>query len=248
MSGPLFVLLPPSEAKALGGEHPYSGAFDDQLGASRHELVLALARLLETATPAVLEKTLGVRGPLLQRALGATRAIVDGTFEVLPAWQRYTGVVWTHLDPWTLSESQRSHLLIPSGLYGITSGADPVADYRLKMSASLAPVGKLAAYWRPLLAPVLKERLDGATLVDLLPHEHEVAIDATQLRSSCEVHRVAFVDHDGARAVGHDAKAVKGELARAALTDGWASLAKFRWNGWKAHVHRGELRIVAPRR
>ncbi|MBW4078337.1 MAG: peroxide stress protein YaaA [Acidobacteria bacterium] len=248
MSAQLFVLLPPSEAKAVGGVgHAHTGAIDEQLSAARQEVVSALSTLLDTATPNVFEKTLGVRGPLLDRALASTRAIVDGSCELLPAWQRYTGVVWAHLDPSTLSDAQRRQLLVPSGLYGLTSGVDPVADYRLKMSASLAPLGKLSSYWRPRLAPVFTEQMRGAVVVDLLPREHELAIDETQLRDRCEFHRVTFVHHDGARAVGHEAKAAKGEVARVVVTRGWDSLAEFRWNGWKAHRHRGEVRIVAPR-
>ncbi|MHB1208841.1 MAG: peroxide stress protein YaaA [Acidimicrobiales bacterium] len=248
MSAHLFVLLPPSEAKAVGGVgRAYTGAFDEQLGAARREVVSALSTLLDTAGRDVLEKTLGVRGPLLDRALASTRAIADGSCECLPAWQRYTGVVWAHLDPSTLSDAQRRQLLVPSGLYGLTSGVDPVADYRLKMSASLAPLGKLSSYWRPRLAPVFTERMRGAVVIDLLPREHEVVIDDAQLRELCEFHHVTFVHHDGARAVGHEAKAAKGEVARAVVTLGWDSLAKFRWNGWKAHRHRGEVRIVAPR-
>ncbi len=248
MSGALFVLLPPSEAKADGGVRPTSaGAFDEQLGDARRQVVSALRTLLQGADDAALEATLGVRGALLERALLSSRNIVEGTFDVLPAWRRYTGVVWSHLDPATLSTSMRSRLLIPSGLYGITSGSDPVPDYRLKMSASLSPLGTLVAHWRPVLAPVLIDHVSGATVVDLLPHEHARAIDVDQLSASCEVHRVSFVRHDGARAVGHEAKAVKGEVARAVLCEGWSSLEKFRWNGWKARRHHGELRIVAPR-
>lgn len=249
MSGPLFVLLPPSEAKADGGvRRSPSGEFDARLSVARRGIEAALASLLEAASPGALEKTLGVRGSLLERALVSTRAIVDGVPETLPAWQRYTGVVWTHLDPATLSESQRHHLLIPSGLYGITSGTDPVANYRLKMNASLAHLGKLASYWKSLLTPVLEEYLSGAVVVDLLPREHEVAIDFARLRTVCEVHSIAFVQHDGSRAAGHDAKAVKGEVARALLSDGLERLADFRWNGWKARRHREELRIVASRK
>lgn len=248
MSGALFVLLPPSEAKADGGVRPTSaGAFDERLADARHEVVRALHTLLQSADRGELEKTLGVRGPLLERALLSSRSIVEGTCDVLPAWRRYSGVVWSHLDPATLSDAMRSRLLIPSGLCGITSGSDPVPDYRLKMSASLSSLGTLAAHWRPVLTPALIDHVRGAAVVDLLPHEHARAIDVDQLRVSCDVHRVNFVRHDGARAVGHEAKAVKGEVARAVLCDGWSNLAKFRWNGWKAHRHHDEIRIVAPR-
>lgn len=247
MPGPLFVLLPPSEAKAGGGvRNLFGGEFDVELESPRCEVVAALATLLETSSRAALEKVLGVRGPLLERALISTRAIVDGEMGTLPAWQRYSGVVWTHLDPATLSESQRRRLLVPSGLYGVTSGVDRVADYRLKMNASLIPLGKLSSYWKPLLTPLLEKSLRGATVIDLLPHEHEAALDFARLRGACEVHNVAFVQYDGARAAGHDAKAVKGEVARTLLCDGWEGLEDFRWNGWRSRRHHGELRIVGP--
>lgn len=249
MSGSLFVLLPPSEAKTDGGApNGLGGQFDAELAPARREVVTALGTLLETSSRPKLEKALGVRGALLERALLSTRAIVEGVADTLPAWQRYSGVVWTHLEPATLSESQRRQLLIPSGLYGVTSGVDRVADYRLKMSASLAPLGKLASYWKPRLTPVLEKSLRDATVVDLLPHEHEAAFDFERLRDSCVVRTVAFVQRDGARAAGHDAKAVKGEVARTLLRDGWDGLEDFRWNGWRSRRHHESLRIVAPRK
>ncbi len=248
MSAQLFVLLPPSEAKSAGGaEYSQVGEFDEVLAVARRQVMGALSKLLDTASVSALEKTLGVRGPLLERALASTGAVVRGVGQVLPAWQRYTGVVWAHLDASTLSEPQRGRLLVPSGLYGLTSGNDLVADYRLKMSVSLAPLGRLASFWRPHLTLALTERVRGAVVVDLLPREHSAAIDEVELGGVCEMHRVTFVDHDGERAVGHDAKAVKGEVARMVTLNGLEGLAKFRWNGWKAHHHRGVVRIVAPR-
>jgi hypothetical protein len=47
---------------------------------------------------------------------------------------------------------------------------------------------------------------------------------------------VRFRTADGTGAAGHDAKAVKGAVARAVLDDGLDALRGFRWQGWRARV------------
>lgn len=248
MSRVLYVFLPPSEAKADGGEeYGFDGDFSSLAGA-RQSVVAELAHLIDASSTRELEKTLGVRGPLLERALVATRALVNGEAGTTAAWQRYTGIVWSHLDAATLTSDQRARLLVPSGLYGVTSGLDPVADYRLKMNCSLGSLGRLSAYWKPMMINALADHLRDSIVVDLLPREHEVAIDFERLGESCEVHHISFVRHDGARAAGHDAKAVKGEVARHLLVSGVDGLDGFRWSGWRARVRHGHVRIVAPRK
>lgn len=247
MSGSIVVVVPPSEAKEPGGSRSAQcGRFDAPLGEARREVVAALATLLDTASPTTLEATLKVRAALLERALESSRAIVANHELLMPAWQRYRGVVWTHLDPATLDATQRQRILVPSGLYGITTGEDYVADYRLKMSATLSPLGGLAAFWRPLLTPVLAEHLRGATVVNLLPREHAAALDDAALRGSCEIMSISFVTHDGAGAAGHAAKAVKGVMARQLLLGGLDALDSFRWKGWRARRRAGTTWVVAP--
>jgi cytoplasmic iron level regulating protein YaaA (DUF328/UPF0246 family) len=241
------ILLPPSESKRPGGSRSAGpGRFDAALGAARSEVTGALGELLRTAPPRTLEKVLNVRAALLERALGATSDLVAGRAAVLPAWQRYSGVVWAHLEAGTLSVAQRRRLLVPSGLYGMTTAQDPIGDYRLKMDVSLVPLGNLAAYWRPVLTPVLAAHLGGATVVDLLPKEHEAALDLAALATTCRVVTVRFVSADGVAAAGHGAKAVKGILARQVLLEGLDVLDSFSWEGWRSH-RRGDItRVVAP--
>jgi uncharacterized protein len=93
-----------------------------------------------------------------------------------------------------------------------------VPEYRLKMGASLAPLGRLASWWRPRLSPVLNRRLARADVVDLLPQEHAAAWEPAPRRYA-SLHRVRFRDAAGVVA-GHDAKAAKGLLARHLLTSG----------------------------
>jgi cytoplasmic iron level regulating protein YaaA (DUF328/UPF0246 family) len=111
----------------------------------------------------------------------------------MPAWRRYSGVVWTHLEPHSMTPAQRRRVLVPSGLYGVTTGVDLVADYRLKMDVGLAPLGNIAAHWRPYVATVLATHANGATVVNLLPTQHARAIDFKALGGNCRVIDVAFV-------------------------------------------------------
>jgi cytoplasmic iron level regulating protein YaaA (DUF328/UPF0246 family) len=209
-----MLLLPPSEGKAEGGNRrrarwaPDAGSFGSTLGERRAEIVQALARL-EGGD----EKLLGVRGDHLLRAQSANTSLVGAA--ALPAWQRYTGVVWDHLDPSTLPAAGLKQIVVVSGLLGLVRGDDPVPDYRLKMGANLAPLGKLSTWWRATLSAELARVARRRFVVDLLPQEHRAALVPDHVDGVS----LTLVDPTG-KPGGHFAKAAKGELARAILTDG----------------------------
>ena len=213
-----IVLLPPSEGKAEGGtpSEPWraeSGVFGTALGEWRAELATELRRL--KGGDAAL---LGVKGALLDRARAANTSVVGAP--TLPAWRRYTGVVWDHLDLAGLPSSARSRaaarIVVVSGLAGLVRADDPLPDYRLKIGARLPGYGALSGWWRDDLTAALATWLKGRTVVDLLPQEHRAAIDWSTLG----VVRVDLVARRGGRVGGHDAKAAKGLLARHLLTNG----------------------------
>jgi cytoplasmic iron level regulating protein YaaA (DUF328/UPF0246 family) len=179
------------------------------------------------------ERVFATHGPALDRAWGAARDLVDGCAPLLPAYERYCGVVWTHLEPASLSLAQRRLLLVPSGLYGVTSAQDPVGDYRLKMSVTLTPLGRLDAFWHDPLSAAVATVTRGRTVVNLLPREHARALDVATLAGASRVIDVVFVARDGSRAAGHAAKAVKGVLARRLLEGGVSALEGFAWRGWR---------------
>ena len=135
----------------------------------------------------------------------------------LPAWRRYTGVVWGALDVASLTTPARrralSSVVVISGLLGLVRLDDPTPDYRLKMGASLAPYGVLSRWWRPAVSDALTQWGARRFVVDLLPHEHRAACAGARLRGVS----VAFVECNG-KVAGHDAKAAKGRLARHLLT------------------------------
>lgn len=209
----LTVLLPPSEGKAPDGVDPGwspdRGTFGEALAERRDEVVDALA-----AAGGGNQKLLGVGGAHLERAMQSNRVLLGAP--TLPAWRRYTGVVWDHLDPATLTAAQRRSIVVVSGLHGLARADDPVPDYRLKMGASLPPMGKLSTWWRPVLGPALASVTRRRTVVDLLPQEHRAAFTEDD-REQFVV--IELVERSGAPG-GHAAKAAKGRLARHLLTSG----------------------------
>jgi len=247
VSRPPLLLLPPSEGKTLGGRPAgRPDSFAEDLCQPRAAVVAELGRVLRSASASTRAAVLGVRGELLERALAATVELVDGTAPVLPAWQRYSGVVWAGLDPGTLPPADRRRILVPSGLYGVTTAADPVADYRLKLLVSLGRLGRLSTFWRPTVTPALCRRARGRVVVDLLPAEHAHALDLTALAPSTRVVQVRFVGADGRRAVGHEAKSAKGRLARVVLDEGLEAVHDFAFEGWRTTVDDDLVTVVAP--
>ncbi len=190
----------------MAGSVPAPGRSARRCGVARNEVIAALA-----AADGGSQALLGVSGRHLEQSLAANRLVIAGRAPALPAVQRYTGVVHGHAGLQDLPGAAEGVILF-SGLLGLVAPDDPVPDYRLKMGASLPPLGRLASWWRPRLSPVLNRRLRGADVVDLLPQEHASAWEPAPRRYA-SLHRVRFRDAAGA-AGGHDAKAAKGLLAR----------------------------------
>lgn len=243
----VYVLLPPSESKKPGGDHVVApGFFDESLGDARRAVLSALGAAEAAASAEEATRLLKVRGELLERARAATRLLVQGSAALMPAWQRYDGVVWTHLGPERLDEAALERVLIPSALYGLNRGTDLIAEYRLTFKVSLDPLGPLARYWREPLGRCL-EGLAGVTLVDLLPKEHAAALADVGRVAKVERVPVHFRRADGDAVAGHDAKAAKGELARRILLEGLGAVGAFRWRGWRGRERGGVFEVRAPK-
>jgi hypothetical protein len=242
----LFALIPPSQGKAPGGRRQNSAGTFDVLEGPRQEVLDALRTFLSAASTAQLEVALSARGPLLERALSSTQQVLDGTAPLLPAWRRYEGVVWNYLAPDSLTSTQRRRILVPSGLYGLLAGDDRIADYRLKMNARLTNMPSLSRFWRPSVTEALLEGTAHATLVNFLPKEHVASIDMERVKTRRNVIDVHFVAPDESKAVGHDAKAVKGVLARAVLSEGLAAFSIPERLGWRVERRENEVIVIAP--
>ena len=215
----MFVLLPPSEGKAQGGLPktkwaPSQGVFGKALGAPRTAIAAAL-RDADGGSAALL----GVLGKHLERAQSANSSLAGSP--TLVACERYTGVVWGHLDLPTLTPTQhsfaREHIVVVSGLLGAVLGADPTPDYKLKMSARLEgkglPLQTMSKFWREPVAAAINNFCSGHIVVDVLPQDHRGIFlpDSSQLKGYVAVDLVTKLN---GKAGGHDAKAAKGLLVR----------------------------------
>lgn len=191
------LLLPPSEGKAPDGTGPTwaAGSMADA-ALDRHRRAVLRAARAAGATPR--------RGP------------------TLPAIERYTGVLYKELDWPSLPAAARrrgaEQVRIASGLWGLVAPSDPIPHYRLKASARLDDLGVLATWWKPRLAPVLRELTAGRVVWDLLPIEHaKMATWADDDAAPAQRITVRFVDERGAT-VNHWNKLLKGALVRWVLT------------------------------
>ncbi|MEY3588302.1 MAG: hypothetical protein RJA47_898 [Actinomycetota bacterium] len=243
----MIILLPPSEGKADGGTprtswNPGSGLLGKGLGPMRADVARALA-----AAKGGDQKLLGVKGDVLENARAANRTLVGSP--TLPAWQRYTGVVWDHLDLASMTATARKTALaaifVPSAVMGLVRADDPVPGYKLKMGVSIVPIGKVARFWKEALTAEMQKLSAKHVIVDLLPQEHAGAFDWSAVDN---VVRVDLVSKNGGVVGGHNAKAAKGLLARHILdnvkvqsADAGAirkAVSSFRHAEYGARVHR----------
>lgn len=217
---------------------------DPDVVAARVAVRRALQREVRASSPERVAKILGVRGERLETARSATSALGSTRERRRPGWERYDGVVWQHLDPASLTSSQRSRIWVPSALYGLHCASEEIADYRLKMGVTLPAIGNLANWWRPVVSHYLAT-LTPRTIVHLLPREHAAVIDPHVVGAQ-RLFTVDFVDASGQGAAGHAAKAVKGVLARHILRYGLRGLAAFSWEGWQVTTHATGATVTAP--
>lgn len=197
MSRAPVILLPPSEGKATGGRgapwQPGDGILPE-LDQARNEVLAALARAGQDVR----------------------------TEPTLPAVERFTGVLYRELDVPSLSAAGRRRLhattLVLNGLMGVSGTRDPLPDHRLKMSVALAPLGRIATWWRPRLTEALGPRLARRVVWDLLPGEHAAAWDPRQVSVARRI-TIRFVTADD-RTVSHWNKLLKGAVVRHVVETG----------------------------
>ena len=213
----MLLLLPPSETKRDGGAD--ATALDlaalgfPELTPQRRAVIAALRRLSRNVGASM--TALGL-GPTQRFEVDRNRAVTASP--VMPALDRYTGVLYDGLDAATLSGAQREfvgrHLVIHSALFGPLGGLDPIPAYRLSHDSRL-PGLPLRRHWKDAVRGVLAER-EGLVL---------------DLRSEAYAHlgpapgswylRVLSQGEDGRRtALSHFNKKAKGEFTRAVVTAG----------------------------
>ena len=197
------ILIPPSEGKAR--VKATNTIFSDT-NFKFERPVNQVVRLLELIDD---EDLRSVYGTSPEKALGFHRQNQDiFNSPCAPAIERYTGVVYEHIEWETLSEKAKKYMenyvFIFSGLFGLLTPMTPIPDYKLKMN-----VLSLQHHWNHKLSEALQ---DETPIFDLLPQVHRKAYKPNKKN----VIPVDFlIKNKGKKtAAGHFGKAVKGEFNR----------------------------------
>ena len=214
----MLVLLPPSETKRDGGVEGSSLDLSllsfGELSAPRRTALAGLRKLSRNTSIAT--GALGL-GPKQAFEVGRNRAI--STSALLPAIERYTGVLYDGLDAATLTSDQRAfahdHLAIHSALFGLLAPDDAIPAYRLSHNSRL-PGLSLRTLWRPAISVALDAH-EGFILD--LRSEAYATLGPAPARS--RYLRVVTEDASGRRvALSHFNKKAKGEFTRAIIDAG----------------------------
>ena len=215
----MLVLLPPSETKTAGGK-PGSSLDIGQLSfpvqnAVRSTLLEQLVELSGHESAALKALKLGPKGaPEVQR----NRDVLSSP--VMPALERYTGVLFDALDLSSLSPRAHSWVMdtvaVFSALLGVIRASDPIPAYRLSFDSKLSG-GPLASQWA-VVGNAVWEEVPGFVL-DLRSEGYRKLAPVPADRGVF----IALVTEGpvGSRpALGHANKSVKGRLVRALAESG----------------------------
>ncbi|MBP3087832.1 peroxide stress protein YaaA [Corynebacterium sp. sy017] len=221
----MLIILPPSETKISGGDHPslqLEKLSFPQLNSIREDIAHDLAAL----DPQQALSILGISEKLLDEAASNTQLFHSPT---MPALLRYTGVLYNALDAASLPEHAWQRLAIGSALFGLIRADDLIPHYRLSGNTKLPRRGRSLHHDGSFTAtdtanatvPTMKSRW-GTSIKDTLSDIGELIIDLRsgtyqqlgKLSSAVTV-RVESCQPDGTRkVVSHFNKHYKGQLAR----------------------------------
>ena len=214
----MLLILPPSETKRDGG---LEGSSLDlgQLGfaALTPQRTAAIAALLRLSRSAEQSMSALKLGPTQRFEIDRNRALRHAP--VMPAIERYTGVIFDALDAATLAADARAfagqHLAIGSALFGLLRAGDPIPAYRLSHSSRL-PGLSLGAHWRAAVAAELAQQ--PGLILDL---RSEAYAALGRAPGGSFYVRVLSEGADGRRtALSHFNKHAKGEFTRRVLQSG----------------------------
>jgi len=195
-------LIPPSEGKSKVVSKDVLFSDTDFKFVHHVKQVVRLLSLIDD------EDLSSVYGTSQEKALALHRQNQDiFNSKCAYAIERYTGVVYEHLNWETLDKKSQNFLqdntYIFSGLFGMLSPKTLIPEYKLKMN-----VLSLQYHWSPILTEELnKEDL----VIDLLPQVHRKAYNKGK--------NVILIDFQVIKkgkksAAGHFGKAVKGQFIR----------------------------------
>ena len=213
----MLILLPPSEGKAAparrGRPVDLAALPHPELAPVRDELLDALA--VVSARPGAAE-ALGLSPGLADEV---ARNVHLRSTPARRAADVYTGVLYAALDHGSLSPAARRRanrwVRVQSALWGPVAPTDPVAPYRLPMTATLPGVGTVAARWRSVLGPVMTGLAGDGLVVDGRSSSYASVWRPTGSAATAYVGVRVFSEVAGRRTVvSHAAKHTRGLVAR----------------------------------
>lgn len=209
----MFILLPPSEAKAVGGGGPPL-AFASPLGTVRRRLLADVATLCRR-DPVGAARALKLPPGEVAEACRRNAEVL--TSPTMAALERYAGVVYQGLAAATLTPAGRRvadrSVLIFSGGLGVVTATELVPWYRVPASATLPSAGTVTSLWKPILTGYLPGVVGSELVIDLRSSDYaglwkppagSVVVRVLQRRST-----------GGELVISFHSKLVKGRLARA---------------------------------
>ncbi|PLA38646.1 hypothetical protein CYJ46_02950 [Corynebacterium coyleae] len=187
----MLIVLPPSETKAPGGTDAAMALSFPSLDPIRNSLLDELTHTL-VDTPA-------------SKQAEAEENLTLRSAPVMPAIERYTGVLYDSLDASTLSADALSRLAVGSALFGVVRAGDLIPRYRL--SAGMKLDGKtLRAWWGSAVTDALA---DCGFVIDMRSGAYQ------NLGPVPGALTIRVEQADTGKVVSHFNKKYKGELARA---------------------------------
>lgn len=203
----MLIVLPPSETKSFGGDHPpldWDSLSFPELNSVRKQIAADLVALDDPFA------VLGISDKLAAEAEANQELLTSPTTSAI---LRYTGVLYDALSANTLPDEALRRLAIGSALFGVVRAGDLIPHYRLsggtKLPTRSSTTPTLKSRWGGLITEVLSSADD--LVVDLRSGTYQ---QLGRLKTAITV-RVESVQPDGTRkVVSHFNKHYKGELAR----------------------------------
>lgn len=195
----MFVLLPPSEGKSNATGHGCFAESEPDLKSDAEKVIRHVGRLTAPARG----KFYGIKDSAKLQAIHAANkaALKAGCIKAL---ERYTGVVYQHLDCPSLTRPKdaEKRVLIVSGYFGLITGRTMLPHYKMPMNPWLV------SYWLPINTKRLNDLTGRKPVLSLLPQAYAKAVN-------CEkVFVVEFRVEGGRKPAGHFGKAIKGRFVR----------------------------------
>lgn len=100
---------------------------------------------------------------------------------LLPAYRRFDGNMYRHIDPEAWERRVAGvEIVIVSGLFGLLASRDTIPAYTHSMAEAMAPLGKLNRWWHdrglPGILGALLNAVRPEAVVDLLSLEYREAV------------------------------------------------------------------------